>query len=87
MFAVTATYFLWADAHDGIHHAHKNVVDEVVLGSTRRIGRLTIAYAERLIPSRISSWLAIIMGRDRLGRVFPTVSSKVQVIKDTVYRR
>lgn len=87
MLAVTANYFLWADAHDGIHHAQKNVVDEVVLGSTRRIGRLTVPYADRLIPSRISSWLAIILGQDRVSRAFSTVSYITLYIEDIVYQR
>lgn len=72
--AVIATYFVWSDAHDGIHHAQKNLVDEIVLGHTRRAGRLILAYADSLIPSRISSWLAIILGQDRVRRAFSTVS-------------
>lgn len=80
MLAVITTYFLWSDAHDGIHHAQKNLVDEIVLDSTRKTGRLILAYADSLIPSRVPSWLAVILSRDRVRRVTSTVS-------DMVYQR
>lgn len=72
--AAAATYFLSSDAHDGIHDAQTNLFDEIVLGFTRRMGRLTVAYADRFVPSRISSWLAMILGQDRVRRAFSTVS-------------
>lgn len=80
MLAVITTYFLWSDAHDGIHHAQKNLVDEIVLDSTRKTGRLILAYTDSLIPSRVSSWLAVILNRGRVRRVSCTVS-------DVVYQR
>ncbi|KAG6354569.1 hypothetical protein INS49_004587 [Diaporthe citri] len=70
--AVTASYFLSSDAHDGIHHEQKNLIDEVVLGSIRKTGRLVFAYADSFIPSRISPWLATILGQDRVRRVVST---------------
>lgn len=78
--AVTVTYCLWSDAQ-------RNLVDEVVLGTLREIGRSTVAYSDRLIPTRISSWLAISLSQDRVSRAVSTVSYDLNYTRDIQYWR
>jgi hypothetical protein len=65
--AVIVSYFLVSDSAYG--KTGQNIVDEVMLSSTRRLGCRVLAQSDSLVPKPISSWLGIIFAEQRIKRV------------------
>ncbi|KAF4460610.1 acetylcholinesterase precursor, partial [Fusarium albosuccineum] len=69
--SVAATYCLsWDSGRGDDEDGTLNMVDYVVLGSTRRFGRTLLRYMDYLIPTTLSPFLGILLDQKRIRRVF-----------------